>query len=71
MRAITTVLVQEEEHLSLTGLSKRLNRDLAALSRAAGRILTRFCSKPDGDSASFSGLMGTNRDNFCMKSAFF
>ena len=37
-RAIAAYLVQEEEHLSLTDLGSFLNRDLAALSRAAGRI---------------------------------
>jgi len=45
-RAITAFLVQEEEHLSLTDLGKLLHRDLAALSRAAGRIRERLNDNP-------------------------
>jgi putative transposase len=41
-RAVAAFLVQEEEHLSLTDLGKLLNRDLAALSRAASRIRDRL-----------------------------
>jgi len=33
--------LEEEEHLSLTGLGNILNRDSSALSRAAGRIRER------------------------------
>ena len=40
-RAIVAFLVQEEEHLSLTELGTFIDRDLAALSRAAGRIRER------------------------------
>ena len=41
-RAIVAYLVQEEEHLSLTDLGDLIGRDLAALSRAAGRIRERI-----------------------------
>ena len=41
-RAIIAVLLQEKEHLSLTELGKRCNRNLSALSRAAGRIRERL-----------------------------
>ena len=37
-RAIAAYLVQEEEYLSLTDLGNLTGRDLAALTRAAGRI---------------------------------
>ena len=37
-RAVAAFLVQEQEHLSLTDLAKCFDRDLSALSRAAGRI---------------------------------
>lgn len=40
-RATVAYLVQGEEHLSLTELGYLINRDLTALSRAAGRIRER------------------------------
>lgn len=40
-RTIVAYLVQGEEHLSLTELGNLIDRDLAALSRAAGRIRER------------------------------
>lgn len=46
-RAIAAYLVQEEEHLSLTDLGNVLDRDLAALSRAAGRIRQRAKENPE------------------------
>lgn len=41
-RALVAYLVQEKGHLLLTGLGKLVNRDPAALSRAAGRIRERL-----------------------------
>jgi REP element-mobilizing transposase RayT len=37
-RAVTAYLVQEEESMSLTVLGNILNRDISALSKAAGRV---------------------------------
>ncbi|MBU0462341.1 MAG: hypothetical protein KKE12_01780 [Proteobacteria bacterium] len=41
-RAVAAYFVQEEEYLSLTDLGNFAHRDLAALSRAAGRIRERI-----------------------------
>lgn len=46
-RAVAAFLVQEERDLSLTDLGKRFNRDLAALSRAAGRLRDRISNNPN------------------------
>ena len=46
-RAVAAYLVQEEEHLLLTDLGNVLGRDLAALSRAAGRIRERAKDNPE------------------------
>ena len=46
-RAVAAYLVQEEKHLSLTDLGNFLDRDLAALSRAAGRIRERAKENPE------------------------
>jgi len=41
-RAVAAFFVQEEKHLSLTDLAKCIDRDISALSRAAGRIRERL-----------------------------
>jgi putative transposase len=46
-RAIAAFLVQESGNLSLTELSNNVQRDLAALSRAAERLRHRVKSHPD------------------------
>lgn len=46
-RTIVAYLVQDEEHLSLTELSRSMKRHIAALSRAAGRLRDRMPSDPE------------------------
>ncbi|OQW96490.1 MAG: hypothetical protein BWK74_08405, partial [Desulfobacteraceae bacterium A6] len=41
-RAVAALLVQEAEHLTLTMLSKVVERDITALSRAAERLRARI-----------------------------